>query len=54
MRTGMILVDIDVRRIGYSSRRRVLTKCEVFVERVEGDWREEVVKCEARRLKRPY
>jgi hypothetical protein len=42
MRTGMILVDIDVRRIGYSSRRRVLTKCEVFVERVEGDWREEV------------
>jgi hypothetical protein len=38
----MILVDMDVRRIGYSSRRRVLTKCEVFVGRVERDGREEV------------
>jgi hypothetical protein len=38
----MILVDMDVRRIGYSSRRRVLIKCTVFVERVEEDWREEV------------
>jgi len=38
----MVLIDMNVRRIGYSSRRRVLTKCAVFVERMEGDWREEV------------
>jgi hypothetical protein len=38
----MVLIDMNARRIGYSSRRRVSTKCAVFVERMEGDWREEV------------
>jgi hypothetical protein len=35
----MRVVDMDVRRTGYSSRRKVLTKYVVFVERVEGNLR---------------
>jgi hypothetical protein len=51
----MILVDIDMRRIGYSSRRRVLTKCAVFCRKSGRgmERRVELLKCEARRLKRP-